>query len=135
MAKHADQQKRFFAIMALEAGYSKSEIRSFTNMSRQALDRLFRKSAEFSSGKSSADPTLRKPGSGRPKEMTDELRLQIRKVMEEEDEDEMKVSAWYIREKLPSLNGICLRSIQQVVTDIRREKNNQPQKDNNNIGD
>ena len=56
--------------------------------------------------------------------MNEELKLQIRKVMEEEDEDEMKVLAFYIWEKLPSLNGICLRSIQQVVTDIWWEKNN-----------
>ena len=42
--------------------------------------------------------------------------------MEEEDEDVMEVSAFYIWEKLPCLNGICLRSVQQVVTDVRRER-------------
>ena len=65
---------------------------------------------------------MRKPGSGWPKEMTEELKLQIRKVMEEEDEDEMEVLAWYIWEKLACLNGVCLRSVQQVVMDIRRER-------------
>ena len=54
--------------------------------------------------------------------MTEELKLQIWKVMQEEDEDVMEVSAFYIWEKLPCLNGICLRSVQQVVTDIRRER-------------
>ena len=80
MPKHADQMKKTFAIEAYEAGYSRSEITSFTHISRSALGRLLQKSAEFQSGKSSLDPTLRKPGSGRPKEMTEELKLQIRKV-------------------------------------------------------
>ena len=79
---------------------------------------------------------MQKPGSGRPKEMTEELKLQIRKVMEEEDEDVMEVSAFYIWEKLPCLNGICLRSVQQVVTDVRREREQtaKTKSDSNNNG-
>ena len=54
--------------------------------------------------------------------MTEEMRREIRKVMEEEDDDEREVSALYIWEKLPSCNGKCLRSVQQVVLEIRRER-------------
>ena len=122
MSKHADQQTKTFAIEAFEAGYSKSEIISHTHISRSTLDRLLQKSVEFQSGKSSLDPTLWKHSSGRPKAMTEDLKLQMRKVMEEEDEVEMEVLAWYIWEKLACLNGMCLRSVQQVVTDIRRER-------------
>ena len=91
MLKHPDKKRQAFAIMAYVAGYSRSEISSYTNISLTALGRLIRKSAEFQTGESSLDPTLRKPGSGRPKQMTEELKLQIKKVMEDEDTDEMKV--------------------------------------------
>ena len=57
MPKHADAEKKAFSIGAFEAGYSKSEISSYTDISRTAMDRLLCKSAEFSSGKSLADPT------------------------------------------------------------------------------
>ena len=109
MPKHPDKNRRAFAIMAYEANFPRSEISSYTNISKTALGRLIRRSEKFQSGESSLAPFSRKPGSGRPKEMTEELKLQIRKVMEEEDEDVMKVSALYIWEKLPCLNGICLR--------------------------
>ena len=122
MPKHPDRLLRTFAIEAEAAGYSRAEISTFTHMSSSALSRLFQKAKEFQSGESSLDPSLRKPGSGRRLEMTEELRHEIQKVMDEEDEDEREVLAFYIWEKLPSLNGMCLRSVQQVATDVRRER-------------
>ena len=67
--------------------------------------------------------------------MTEERRREIQKVMEEEDEDERKVSALYVWEKLESCHGKCLRSVQQVVTDVRREREETAEtktKDSNN---
>ena len=138
MPKHPDMKLRTFAIEAVEAGFSWKEIQEYTKMSSSALSRLFQRVKKSESGKSSLDPTSRKPGSGRRWLMTEELRREIRKVMEEEDDDEREVSVLYIWEKLPSLNGMCLRSVQQVVTDVRREREEtaktKKKKDSNNNG-
>ena len=135
MPKHADQEKRAFAIGALEAGYSRTEVQSYTGMSRSALSRLCLRVKASESGESSSDPTLRKRGTGRQVLMTEERRSEIQKVVEEEDEDERKVSALYVWEKLESCNGKCLRSVQQVVADARKGREETAEtktKDSNN---
>ena len=108
MPKHPDKDRRAFAIGALQAGFSRKEIGDYTGMSSSALSRLFQRVKASESGESSLDPTSWKPGFGRRLLMTDEMRREIRKVMEEEDDDEREVSALYIWEKLLSCNLLCL---------------------------
>ena len=130
-AHHISPEKKVQALRLRDEGLSKSEIVRKTGMSRSTLAVLFRRAKKLNiNGETSASGAdvasvfpaeLFLESAGQPRiKMNEYMTHQVWKQMEEDE----NVSARYLLEALPCLAGVSHRKVQQVMTNLRKNKKN-----------